>query len=94
MPAAKILIVHDEIELPFGELRMKTGGGHKGHNGLRDIISRCGFADFHRLRFGVYRPGHPDVAAYVLADFSSSEKEELPAMIAEARDICLKWLRG
>ncbi|MCU0847725.1 MAG: aminoacyl-tRNA hydrolase [Spirochaetes bacterium] len=70
-----MIVIHDEIELPFGEFRLKFGGGHKGHNGLRSIIASIGTADFHRLRFGVGRPGNPEmgVADYVLSDFSCEE---------------------
>lgn len=73
--ADNLIVIHDEIELPFGEVRIKFGGGHKGHNGLRSIIQHTGTADFHRIRFGVGRPPHPDmaVADYVLSDFTSDE---------------------
>ena len=61
-----VLVVHDEVDLPAGTARLKSGGGHGGHNGLRDIIANCG-ADFLRLRLGVGHPGHKDaVADYVL----------------------------
>jgi PTH1 family peptidyl-tRNA hydrolase len=68
------IVVHDEIELPYGEVRVKNGGGHKGHNGLRDIIKCSGSADFMRIRCGVDRPDHRDVAGYVLAPFSNEEE--------------------
>lgn len=73
--ADKLVVIHDEIELPFGEFRTKFGGGHKGHNGLRSIIQETGTADFHRLRFGVGRPPVPEmaVADYVLSDFTTEE---------------------
>ena len=92
IPPAKILILHDEIELPFSDVRLKIGGGHKGHNGLRDIISRCGFADFHRLRIGVGRPEHDDVAGYVLSDFTPNEKDELPAVMDACVKQCLNFI--
>jgi PTH1 family peptidyl-tRNA hydrolase len=85
--AENIIVIHDEIELPFGEFRLKFGGGHKGHNGLRSIIQHTGTSDFHRLRFGVGRPPHPDmaVADYVLSDFTDDELrrigEILPAIL-------------
>ncbi len=82
-----LIAVHDEIELPFGEIRTKTGGGHKGHNGLRSIIQHIDSADFNRIRIGVGRPGNPniDVADYLLSDFTDEElariKELAPQII-------------
>ena len=81
--AANLIVIHDEIELPFGEVRTKFGGGHKGHNGLRSIIQHTGTADFHRIRLGVGRPPHPDmaVADYVLSDFTPDELEALARLV-------------
>lgn len=73
MTAHNLLVVHDELEKPFGAIEFKTGGSHKGHNGLRSIIGTCG-ADFHRLRFGIGRPeNREDVPDYVLSNFSKNE---------------------
>jgi peptidyl-tRNA hydrolase, PTH1 family len=74
-----LIAVHDEIELPFGEIRSKTGGGHKGHNGIRSIIQHTGSADFTRVRIGVGRPDHPEikVADYLLSDFTKEELEKI-----------------
>jgi peptidyl-tRNA hydrolase, PTH1 family len=74
-----LIAVHDEIELPFGKIRTKTGGGHKGHNGLRSIIQHIGSSDFNRVRIGVGRPANPDieVADYLLSDFTNDELAEL-----------------
>lgn len=70
-----ILVVHDELELPFGQLKFKVGGSHKGHNGLRSIIGACGDA-FARLRFGISRPENRDhVSAYVLENFKEAKAE-------------------
>jgi len=69
-----ILVVYDEIELPFGTLVFKKGGGLAGHNGLKSIVAQMGSQDFLRLRMGVGRPVHGDVASYVLSKFSSEEK--------------------
>ena len=67
IPLSEILVVHDDIDLPVGTVKLKRGGGHGGHNGLRDIISHLGGNDFHRLRIGVEHPGHrDDVTDYVL----------------------------
>jgi len=70
MAAENILVVHDELEVPFGTLKHKMGGSHKGHNGLRSLIEALGTADFGRLRFGISRPENRDeVPQYVLQDF-------------------------
>lgn len=67
IPADEILIVHDDLDLEPGTIRLKTGGGHGGHNGLRNIILKYGNGDFHRLRIGIGHPGHKsDVIKYVL----------------------------
>lgn len=70
-----LIVVHDEIELPFGEIRVKTGGGHKGHNGIRSIGRQISSLDFIRIRIGVGRPSNPEVkvADYLLSDFTSEE---------------------
>ncbi|MGB3414646.1 MAG: aminoacyl-tRNA hydrolase [Microbacteriaceae bacterium] len=76
-----LIVLHDELDLAFGTLKLKLGGGHAGHNGLRSIISHLG-ADFVRLRLGIGRPpGRQDPADFVLARFASTELRELPLMI-------------
>jgi PTH1 family peptidyl-tRNA hydrolase len=89
--AESLVAVHDDIELPFGEMRAKFGGGHKGQNGIRSIIQQIGTADFHRIRIGVGRPPHPDmaVADYLLSNFSSEEMEELSGRLPLAGEILL-----
>lgn len=78
-----ILVVHDELELPFGQIKIKIGGSHKGHNGLRSIMAACGDA-FARLRFGIGRPENRDlVSEYVLGNFKEP-KEEVERLIDEA----------
>lgn len=73
-----MLIVHDELDLPAGVIRLKTGGGHGGHNGLRDIISQLGTSSFHRLRIGIQHPGHKDlVLDYVLGKPSTADKQKM-----------------
>ncbi len=72
----ELLVVHDELDLPTGRLKLKTGGGHGGHNGLRDIISLLGSTDFHRLRVGIGHPGHKDlVLDYVLGKPSQQDRQ-------------------
>ncbi len=78
VPPEKILVVHDELDLPFGTLRLKEGGGLAGHNGLRSIADCLGTRDFLRMRFGVGRPLPPmDVTGHVLSAFSPEEQEKL-----------------
>jgi peptidyl-tRNA hydrolase, PTH1 family len=83
----KILVVHDEIDLEFGVVRLKNGGGHGGHNGLRSIHDQMGGGGFARLRMGVGRdpnkpPGSKDAASWVLADFPSAHQPVVDAMIS------------
>ncbi len=81
---AELLAVHDEIEMPFGYVGLKMGGGLGGHNGLRSLEARLGTRDYARLRIGIGRPEHPDIAGYVLSDFSDTEREALSASIFPA----------
>jgi len=77
----QIIVVHDDLDLPFGTLRFKIGGGHGGHNGLRSIDAHIG-TEYIRVRIGIGKPEHKsDVAKYVLSDFSSAQREFLPEMI-------------
>lgn len=89
---AQMLALHDESELPFGEMRFKLGGGHKGHNGLRDIIDQGGSADFHRLRLGVGRPEDRGLADYLLAKFSDEQESALPEMLDRALKMIELWI--
>lgn len=83
----QILVVHDELDIPAHQIRLKRGGGEGGHNGLRSISAALGTKDYARLRVGVGRPpGRQDAADYVLADFPTAEREELGATIADAAD--------
>lgn len=78
MKPGDLIVVHDEIDLPFGTLRIKVGGGHGGHNGLRSITEALGHGDFIRLRLGVGRPATGgDVSGHVLSRFASSERAQL-----------------
>ncbi|GAB3538223.1 aminoacyl-tRNA hydrolase [Arthrobacter tecti] len=84
---ANIIAVHDEIDIPFSTIKIKIGGGEGGHNGLRDISTALGTKDYVRIRVGVGRPpGRQEAADYVLRDFSSTEKKELPILLEEAAD--------
>ncbi len=86
IPLEQVLVVHDELDLPFGGLRLKKGGGLAGHNGLRSIAQCCGGNDFLRLRFGVDRPRTGRVEGHVLTDFSGAEAPELEALFDRAAD--------
>lgn len=82
----EVIVIHDEIDLDFGVLRVKAGGGHGGHNGLRSIAEHIGPA-FLRVRVGVGHPGHKErVVGHVLGPFSRAEREELPLVVGEAAD--------
>lgn len=82
IPPESILVAHDELDLPPGEMKLKQGGGHGGHNGLRDIQAQLGSAAFWRLRLGIGHPGHKDaVAGYVLRRAPAAEREALHACI-------------
>ena len=83
---ANIIVVHDEIDLPFGTVKIKVGGGHAGHNGLRSIIAQLGGRDFIRVRVGVDRPVHGAVADFVLSDFSKEECDWLTDLIDRSVD--------
>ena len=82
-----VIAVHDEIDIPFNTIRLKIGGGEGGHNGLRDISKALATKDYLRVRVGVGRPpGRMDTADFVLRDFATPEKKELPFLIDEAAD--------
>lgn len=82
-----LIVVHDEIDLPPGTARFKVGGGHGGQNGLRSIIQQTGSADFLRLRIGIGRPLHGDVAAHVLSNFTPDEMESLARVLDGALEM-------
>ena len=87
---AEILVIHDELELGFGFFGFKKGGGLGGHNGLRSMKERLGTPDFMRLRFGIGRPSHDDIAGYVLSDFSRDEREKLDCSIFPRAETALR----
>jgi peptidyl-tRNA hydrolase, PTH1 family len=87
VPVADLIVVHDELDLPFGRLKLGVGGGHGGHNGVRSLLGDLGDAGFARVRVGVGRPaaGH-DPANHLLANFSRAEAKELAALVGLAAD--------
>ena len=87
VPPDHVVVVHDELDIPFAELRVKIGGGEGGHNGLRDVSKALGTRDYVRVRVGVGRPpGRMDAADYVLKDFAGPERKELPWLLDAAAD--------
>jgi PTH1 family peptidyl-tRNA hydrolase len=87
VPPERVVAVHDELDIPFGTLRVKLGGGDNGHNGLKSLRSSFGTGDFHRVRAGIGRPpGRQDVADFVLSNYSTVERKELPFQVDTAAD--------
>ena len=83
----RLVVVHDELDLPFGSLRVKCGGGDNGHNGLKSLRRSLGSGDFHRVRVGIGRPpGRQDPADWVLREFSPSERKELDLLLERGAD--------
>ena len=93
IPAENLLIAYDEVDLPFGVLRLRPTGGSAGHKGMASIIERLGTQEFPRLRIGVGRPpGRKEAAAYVLQDFTRTEAEMLPLVLDRAVDAVLTFV--
>lgn len=87
VPVDRLVVIHDELDLPFGSVRLKRGGGAGGHNGLRSITTSIGTPDFVRIRVGIGRPpGRQDPADYVLRPFSSTERREIGVVLEWAAD--------
>lgn len=87
IPAGRVVVIHDELDLPFGTIRLKQGGGDNGHNGLRSVTTSLGTREYYRVRFGIGRPpGRMDPAVFVLRDFSAAERKELPFLLDRAAD--------
>lgn len=96
VPVEEVLVVHDELDLPFGRLQLKPGGGSGGHNGLKSIAESWGEQDYARLRFGIGRPPAPGpdrVVGHVLSNFSEEEQPLLPPVIVRAVEGCELWAR-
>jgi peptidyl-tRNA hydrolase, PTH1 family len=87
LPLERLVVVHDELDLPYGGLRLKLGGGDNGHNGLKSIRRSLGSGEFNRVRFGIGRPpGRMDAAAFVLRDFGAAERKELELEVDRTAD--------
>ncbi len=87
VPVAQVIAVHDELDVPYEQLRLKQGGGEGGHNGLRSMSTSLGSKDYVRVRFGIGRPpGRQNPADYVLSDFTTVERKELDFFVDRAAD--------
>jgi PTH1 family peptidyl-tRNA hydrolase len=95
IPLEAILVVHDELDLPPGAARLKKGGGHGGHNGLRDLLSHLGSRDFYRLRIGIGHPGHKDqVIDYVLKQPSGEDRRLIESALEDAVQVMPDVVNG
>jgi PTH1 family peptidyl-tRNA hydrolase len=87
VPPADLVVIHDDLDLDFGRIRLKLGGGEGGHHGLRSVVAALGTKDFERVRIGIGRPpGRKDPAAFVLENFTAAERTEVPAICEQAAD--------
>jgi peptidyl-tRNA hydrolase, PTH1 family len=87
LPPERLIVVHDELDIPFDSIKLKSGGGHGGHNGVRDIAAAIGTPDFVRVRVGIGRPpGRQPAADFVLRDFGAEERKTLPNLLGDAAD--------
>jgi PTH1 family peptidyl-tRNA hydrolase len=87
VPVERMVVVHDELDLPYGSIRLKQGGGDNGHNGLKSLRRSLGTGEFYRVRVGIGRPpGRQDPAEWVLRDFSAAERKELDLHLERAAD--------
>ena len=83
----RVVVVHDELDIPFDTIKLKTGGGHGGHNGIRDVAKALGTPEFARVRVGIGRPhGRQDPADWVLDPFGAAERTQLPVLLGDAAD--------
>ena len=84
---ADLIVIHDELDLEFGQIRLKLGGGEAGHNGLRSVSTALGTKDYQRVRIGIGRPpGRKEAAAFVLENFTAAERREVPVICEQAAD--------
>jgi PTH1 family peptidyl-tRNA hydrolase len=87
LPGDRIVVIHDELDVPFDTIRLKLGGGDNGHNGLRSVTTSLGSRDYYRIRIGIGRPpGRMDPADFVLRDFSAAERAALPVLLSRSAD--------
>jgi peptidyl-tRNA hydrolase, PTH1 family len=87
LPGDRIVVIHDELDIPFESIRLKFGGGDNGHNGLRSVSTALGSRDYYRIRVGIGRPpGRMDPADFVLRDFATGEREAVPGIVTRSAD--------
>ena len=86
LETSDLLVIHDELDIPFGQVKLKDGGGHGGHNGLRSLHQELGNGNYSRLRIGISKPLHGDMADYVLTNFNKNELAALPQLVDGAVD--------
>ena len=86
LPPEQILVIHDELDIPFGQVHFKMGGGFAGHNGLKSIAACLGTDQFARMRIGIGRPPHGNVSGWVLSPFSKDEQVQLPTLLQKLHD--------
>ncbi len=89
-----LVVIHDDIDIPFGRVKIKEGGGHGGHNGLRSLMQELGGGGFVRVRVGVGRPAHGDAADYVLANFSPAEMVGVPTLMDGVAELLGELLKN
>jgi PTH1 family peptidyl-tRNA hydrolase len=95
IPVERIVVIHDELDIPWATLRLKRGGGDNGHNGLKSMTQSLGSKDYLRVRFGIGRPpGRQEPADFVLKDFTAAERKELPFHVDRAADAVEALLTG
>jgi PTH1 family peptidyl-tRNA hydrolase len=88
-----LVIIHDDLDIPFGSVKLKEGGGHAGHNGLRSLVSELGGGGFVRVRVGIGRPRYGDAADYVLGNFAKDELSQLPRLVDNLMDLLALYIR-
>ncbi|HET9014371.1 MAG TPA: aminoacyl-tRNA hydrolase [Thermomicrobiaceae bacterium] len=93
VPPERVLLVHDDMDLPFGQLRLRPGGSSGGHNGVTSVIQQLGTERIPRLRIGIGRPELGTTISYVLNRFTRDEERALPDVVANAADAALSWER-
>ncbi len=87
IPPDRVIVLHDDLDIPFGAIRLKLGGGDNGHNGLRSVTAALATRDYYRVRLGIGRPpGRMDPADFVLRDFAAAERKQLPGLIDRSGD--------
>ena len=93
LPLESLIVIHDELDIPFGQVKIKEGGGHGGHNGLRSLLAELGSGDFVRVRVGIGRPSKGDPVKYVLGNFGKDEAPLLPRLLDGVCDLLALLLR-